>query len=295
MAENLAKRPAEIFGYPIGNQSDAAQDARQKHWCPFQENQCDKKMGVCSVEYNGEIRTICPHRFQERGSTDGVSRALEDIAVNCFGNADNIVVFPEVGLPNVGNIDYVIVKHKPMQAVVDDFVAVEIQSDSTTGTGGLNRGVHDFNKGIDLQSQSYTFGMNTYDSIKRSITQLINKGIVYEAWNAKCYWVIQEYIYANLVARYGLKKKGFSREHASVFALYDMRENGDRLTLKRTRFISTTVDEVYQAMRSNPNMPNKDEFVEKLNERLNEKLNKKLRLKFEHNVIRRQGDSPYSI
>ena len=129
--------------------------------------------------------------------------------------------------------------------------------------------------------------MNTYDSIKRSITQLINKGIVYEAWNAKCYWVIQEYIYADLVARYGLKKEGFSREHASVFALYDMRENGDRLTLKRTRFISITVDEVYQAMRSNPAMPNKDEFVEKLNEKLNKKLNKKLRLKFEHNVIRR--------
>ena len=49
MTKNLAKRPAEIFGYPIGNQSDAAQDARRKHWCPFQENQCDKKMGVCSA------------------------------------------------------------------------------------------------------------------------------------------------------------------------------------------------------------------------------------------------------
>ena len=43
MAKDLAKRPAEILGYPIGNQSDAAQDARQKHWCPFQENQCDSR------------------------------------------------------------------------------------------------------------------------------------------------------------------------------------------------------------------------------------------------------------
>ena len=46
--------------------------------------------------------------------------------------------------------------------------------------------------------------MNTYDTIKRSITQLLNKGIVYEAWGVKCYWVIEEYIHANLVRRYGL-------------------------------------------------------------------------------------------
>ena len=35
MANKKARRPAEIFGYPIGDQSDAAQDARQNHWCPF--------------------------------------------------------------------------------------------------------------------------------------------------------------------------------------------------------------------------------------------------------------------
>ena len=286
MAKKKAGRSAEIFGYPIGNQSDAAQGARQEHWCPFREELCKKKsrlikypFGVCSVEYDGGIRTICPHRFEERGSIDGMSRILENIAVDYFGNTDDIVVCSEVRLPNVGNIDYVIVKHKPMQAVVDEFVAVEIQSDSTTGTRGLVDGIRDFCEGRDLQSQSYKFGMNTYDSIKRSITQLINKGIVYEAWNSKCYWAMQEYIYKNLVERYGLKKDGFSSEHASVFALYDMVLNDDRLTLTPTRFVSTTVEEIYQAMRNNPAIPNKDEFVEKLNEKLNEKLRDKLSIR----------------
>ena len=232
----------------------------------------DFPFGVCSVEYDGGIRTICPHRFEERGSIAGVSRVLEDIAVHHFGNTDNIVVFPEVRLPNVGNIDYVVVKHKPMQSKVDEFVAVEFQSDSTTETGGLVRGIRDFYEGGDVQSQSYKFGMNTYDSLKRAITQLMNKGIVYEVWNAKCYWVIQEYIYANLVSRYGFKKDGFSPKHTSIFALYDMVPNGDRLTLAPTRFISTTVEEVYQAMRNNPAVPNKDAFVEKLNEKLRLKL-----------------------
>ena len=49
--------------------------------------------------------------------------------------------------------------------------------------------------------------MNTYDTIKRSITQLLNKAIVYEAWGVKCYWVIEEYIHTNLVRRYGLQNE----------------------------------------------------------------------------------------
>lgn len=275
MAESLGRRPAEIFGYPVENRSDAAQNVRRQHWCPFREGRCDKKsrlidfpFGVCSVEYDGGIRTICPRRFEERGSIGGVARVLENIAVHYFGNTDNIVIFPEVKLPNVGSIDYVIVRHKPMQSAVEEFVAVEFQSDSTTDTRGLVGGIRDFCEGHDLPSRSYKFGMNTYDSIKRAITQLMNKGIVYEAWNSKCYWVIQEYIYANLVARYGFKSGGFSPEHASIFALYDMAPNDNRLTLKHTRFISTTVEEVYQAMRHKPLMPAKDEFVKTLNRKL---------------------------
>ena len=195
MAENLNRRPAEIFGYPIGNRSAAARDARQKYWCPFRDGPCIKKsrlidfpFGVCSVEYDGDIHTICPQRFEEIGSTEGVPRVLEDIAVHYFGNTDNTVVFSEVRLPNVGNIDYVIIKHKPMQA------------------------------------------------------------------------------------RYGFKSDGFSPQHSSIFALYDMVTNGDCLTLTPTRFISTTVEEVYQAMRNNPAVPNKDAFVEELNKKLRLKL-----------------------
>ena len=81
--------------------------------------------------------------------------------------------------------------------------------------------------------------MNTYDSIKRAITQLMNKGIVYEAWNAKCYWVIQEYIYANLVARYGFKKDGFSPKHASVFAFV---RHGDKRRLLDADTYSLHID-----------------------------------------------------
>ena len=151
MSENLGNRPSEIFGYPTWNQSGEARDARRRHWCRFQDRTCNKKsrmidfpFGVCSATHGGGVRAICPHRFDESGSIDGVSRVLEDIASHYFGDFDNTVIFSEVRLPSVGNIDHVLVRHKPMRPEVDDFVSVEFQSDSTTSTGELVQAIRDF-------------------------------------------------------------------------------------------------------------------------------------------------------
>ena len=275
MTANRGKRPAEIFGYPIRDQTPEARRVRSAHQCPFKGRTCGKQsrlldipFGVCSAELNGQVRALCADRFTQQGSFAGVPRVFENIAKHHFGDTNNIVFFPEFKLPNVGNIDYVIVRHKAMSPVVDDFVAVEFQADSTTSTGRLVGAMNDFMGGEDVTGQSYQFGFNTYDSIKRAMTQLMNKGIVYETWGSKCYWVMQDYIYQNLVTRYGFKKDGYSPEHATRFALYDIVTNGERLDLEPTRFISTTVDEVYQAMRKNPRMPRKDHFVQRLNDRL---------------------------
>jgi hypothetical protein len=272
-------RPAEIFGYPVWNRSAKAQRVRQRYLCPFVNDRCNKQsrlldypFGVCSVEHHGRINTTCPRRFEEPGAMEGIPHVLEDIASHYFGDLHNIIPFPEVKLPKVGTIDYVLVRHKPMKAEVDDFVAVEFQADSTTGTGQAVQGLRDFVAKRDVQALTYSFGMNTYDTIKRSMTQLLNKGIVYEAWDIKSYWVIQEYIYSNLVNRYGLKREGYSPAHASRFALYNLVRKGDRLTLVSSHIVSTTVDEVYQAMRHNPSLPGKDEFVQVLNTKLKAKL-----------------------
>ncbi|MBM3134280.1 MAG: hypothetical protein FJZ89_03140 [Chloroflexi bacterium] len=279
VTKNIGNRPAEVFGYPADNRSDEAQSARQRHWCPFTDHACSKKsrlidhpFAVCSVAHHGNFYAICPLRFEERGSIEGIPRILEDVALHYFGNFNNVIPFPEVRLPNVGSIDYVLVRHKPMKAEVDDFVAIELQTDSTTSTGELVQGLRDFVAGQDVRGRVYRFNMNTYDTIKRSITQLLNKGVVYEAWEVKGYWVIQEYIYANLVKRYGFKQEGYSPEYACRFALYDLEQKGDRLALTARRFVSTTVDEVYQAMRNNPGLPNKDRFVMALNDKLQAKL-----------------------
>ena len=125
MTERSGNRPAEVFGYPIWNQSEGAHDARKRHWCPFLDRPCNKRsrlidypFGVCSAVHGGEFCTICPRRFEEQGTIEGVSRVLEDIALHCFGGFRDTVVFSEVRLPNVGSIDYVLVRHKPMKPKV---------------------------------------------------------------------------------------------------------------------------------------------------------------------------------
>jgi len=275
-------RLAEVFGYPVHNRTSQAQTMRDRHWCPFVDEMCIKRsrllsypFGVCSVEHHGVIETTCPRRFEERGATEGIPRVLEDIARHYFGDFNNVIPFAEVRLPHVGTIDYVLIRHKPLKAEVDDFVTVEFQTDSTTGTGQIVQALRDFVAGEDISQRSYTFGMNTYDTIKRSVTQLFNKGIVYESWAIKCYWAIQAYIYANLVNRYGLKQEGYVPEHASRFALYDLVPQNDCLTLTAPRFVSTTVDEIYQAMRNNPGLPDKDGFVKVLNSKLQSRLSVK--------------------
>jgi hypothetical protein len=128
MAKNSGSRPAEIFGYPTDNVSEEAQQTREQHWCPFVNQICNKKsrlidypFGVCSVEHRGEINSICPRRFEERGTIKRVSRVLEDIALHYFGDFNNTIPFSEIKLPNVGTIDYVLVRHKRMEAEVEDF------------------------------------------------------------------------------------------------------------------------------------------------------------------------------
>jgi hypothetical protein len=49
------------------------------------------------------------------------------------------------------------------------------------------------------------------------------------------------------------------------FGPYNLVPQGSRLTLQHNRYVSTTVEEVYQAMRHNPGLPNKETFVSVLN------------------------------
>lgn len=262
------KHPAEVFGHPIDVDSGEARDHRKRHWCPFADDECDKKsrlidypMGVCSVQYGEEVIALSPTRFLQ----DRI--IFYDIADHHFNTRDNLLIFSEVsipGAPNLGTFDYVMVEHRPLSSEVKDFVAIEFQTGQTTNTGALVQALEDFMHGKDIRGTSYGFGLNLADIWKRTFTQVLTEGIVMERWGHKIYWVVQEPIYQDFLNRYKLHDMMYESSHNTIFAIYDLRRVGDEYRLHQTRIESSTIDDLFDAFRTNLEVPPKEVFVRKL-------------------------------
>ncbi len=265
----MSKYPSEIFGYPNYVRDQQATQVRDRHWCPFVDKVCYKQsrlidypFGVCSVHATGKDIAVCPRRFLDRHAV------FTDIALHHFNTIHDILVFPEVGLEHVGSFDFVMVKHRPMSLEIEDFAVIEFQTGQTTGTGELVKGLKAFMAGEDVTYRSYNFGVNYYDIWKRTFTQVLNKGIILENWGRKIYWVIQEPVYAYFENRYNLQQLGFSAEHSTVFALYDLKRTAERFELVATRKISSTIDDLFAAFRNNPDIPPVGKFMATLEKKI---------------------------
>ncbi len=266
------KNPNEIFAYSVNNRNKTVKKARKRHYCRFIEKICDKKsrlinypMGVCSVNYGDSKPIICPHRFLE----DNI--VFKNICKSAFGTIDNILLFSEVRLTGVGTFDFVLIKHKPISNEIEDFCVVEFQSDSTTGTGKLVHALKDFINGANVIKKSYAFGMNTYNTIKLSYMQMLVKGQVMEAWDKNIYWVMQEFVFANMVNRFKLKDLQLDNKLNTHYHIYDLDKNKDidKLILKRKQ--STTVANLITAF-THQQTPSIDKFLNKLEEKIKLKV-----------------------
>ncbi|MBI4764924.1 MAG: hypothetical protein HY787_10005 [Deltaproteobacteria bacterium] len=276
----MAKYPSEIFGYYWKDSSIEAKSAREAHNCPFHDSQCYKKsrlvdypFGVCTAYTDGQEIALCPRRFLEKGII------FRDISKDHFGSIDNILVFSEVGLPGIGNFDFIMVKHKPLSTVVEDFVVIELQTGQTTSTGKLVQGFKEFMGAGTLAPQAtYNFGINTYDIWKRTFTQILNKGIILEKWKRKIFWVVQEPIFEYFRHKYRLGSIQYDPSHTSVFLLYDLNLTDNRLVLSQTKKYSSTIDALFEAFRKNDDIPPVEKFVERLQTKVDSDLKLGLRL-----------------
>jgi hypothetical protein len=275
----MAKYPSEIFGYPYSNTGKKAKDIRSKHWCPFVDKVCYKQsrlirypFGVCSAHFNNEEVALCPRRF-----LDGYA-VFTDLAEHHFKTVNDILVFPEIRLKDVGSFDFVMVKHKSMSFEIEDFVAIEFQTGQTTGTGKLVEGLKDYVSGKTVHNKSYGFGLNLYDVWKRSFTQILNKGVIMEHWQKKIYWVVQEPVYKYLETRYNLKSLDLQPDHSTVFALYDLKRTPEIFELVASRKVSASMDSLFAAFRNNTIMPSVEEFVTALKQKIQTKAQISLRL-----------------
>jgi hypothetical protein len=275
----MAKYPAEVFGHQARSAQERVKKGSKKYWCPFVDDKCNKQsrlvkypMGVCSVRYGDDTIALCPRRFLQD------STLFKDIADHHFKTRNDMVVFSEIGLSQTGTFDFVMVKHKPLSCEVEDFVIIEFQTGQTTGTGQLVQGLKDFIKGEDIRGRSYGFGLNLADIWKRSFTQILNKGIVLENWGHKIFWVIQEPVYQDFLNRYNLSGMSYDDKHATVFTIYDLKQEVDKYDLFQTRMETSTIDDLFRAFRNNPNIPSKQKFITKLNSKLKAGLELKFRL-----------------
>ncbi len=280
MSKEHSRHPLEWFGFSLDNTSEEAQISRNNRLCPFMQEvegqtstPCVKRsrllpdhpFGVCSVEYPPYgIMALCPYRFLEEG------RVFRNIAEHYFGDLHNLVLFSEVSFPSsrhLGRFDYVIVQHAPLSRRVTDFVAVEFQAAQTTSTGHLVQAVKDYLQGSDVTKRTYPFGINWADIWKRAFIQVLLKGMALEYWGKALYWVVQEAVYRNLAQRYKLPlpdEKLRSSEKAVRFALYTLQQGEGRASLQGPKWLSFDVDELFQALRYNVPLPDRNRIQEHL-------------------------------
>lgn len=258
----MAKYPSEVFGLPHYNTSNEASEIRKNHWCRFVDKVCYKQsrlinypFGVCTAHVSGKEVALCPRRFLDNHTV------FADIAQHHFKTTSDILVFSEVGLKDIGSFDFVMVKHRPMSTEIEDFVVIEFQTGQTTSTGKLVQGLKDYMAGETVESKSYDFGLNLYDVWKRTLTQILNKGVVMESWRKKIYWVVQEPVYNYFAKRYNLQTLDFQAQHSSVFALYDLTRQEHKFDLVATRKFSASMDQLFAAIRNNPNIPSVQKFL----------------------------------
>ena len=269
----MYKYPAEIFGLPSSNVDAILASMKQDRYCPFMDQQCTKTNGICSVYSQEQTVAICPNRFLES------NKVFKKIADDYFGSENNLLVFNEVYSGNraLGSFDFVIVKHRPLSNAIVDFVVVEFQTVDTTMTGELNRALADFQAGIDVTQGNYKFGLNWANVWKRCFIQILNKGRVLEQWGNKAYWVAQEPAYQHFVDSYGLAGGLHQGDTGTtVFDIYDLVSVDSDITLQHSRTQSTSIPQLLAAFSNNPDVPSKDQFIDRLQTKSRQNLTVRL-------------------
>jgi len=193
-------RPSELFGFPSENNSREATDARKNYSCPWLRQQCIKKsrligppLGVCSVFHEGKPHIICPERIAD-------IKTLDQIAQKVLNKQTGYYLLREVSLGKIGKLDFVVVEME--NDTISRFFAAERVALDTTNTREIVKARDDFFKG--QMKESYNYGINWRNVIKRTIPQIIAKGAVFEAWNTYIIWIMQDVFYDYIVKNYEL-------------------------------------------------------------------------------------------
>ncbi len=197
---------AEVFGFPIENQSSRAKRYRDNKLCPFNnivsnctKNSIEFPLGVCSLNHRGKPVVVCPIRFREDWTI------ISDVAEFIFDKKATWTHVGEVRLKDkhgksAGNIDYVLVSYDSKGRVLD-FGSLEVQSVYISGnlTGPFTAYLEDPTPKFSW-TQAFKYPKPDYlsSSRKRLIPQIIAKGSILKQWNKKQAVALQTAFYNTL-------------------------------------------------------------------------------------------------
>ena len=273
----MAKQPmAEIFGFPIDNESKRAERFRKNKLCPYgnivpncTKDKADAPLGVCSVLHNDNKVITCPVRFRE----DWI--IVENAAKFAFAPGSAWTSLSEIKLldkngASAGNIDYIVVSYDPIIHKILDFASVEVQG--VYISGNLRNAFEEYmrNPTADFEWNGKSQPHPDYlsSSRKRLIPQMLYKGGIFKTWGKKQCVVIQDSFYKTLP-----ELPEVPQENADIaWFLYDLildpKDNMYHLTLVRTVYT-----EFSQALSvvTTPKAGDINTFVNLLQTKLDEK------------------------
>ncbi|MFN0013285.1 MAG: NotI family restriction endonuclease [Saprospiraceae bacterium] len=197
---------AELFGFPIHNDSDKSRRYRDQRLCPFNnkvpnctKDKANDPLGVCSIHHGTNRVITCPIRFRE----DWV--IVENAARFFFGKGKRWTSMTEVRLTDkhglsAGNIDFILASYDEYGRLTD-FGSLEVHG--VYISGNLRNPFSEFmkNPSPDFQWRSgYNFPKPDYlsSSRKRLIPQMLYKGGIFHFWKKKQAVALQKSFFETL-------------------------------------------------------------------------------------------------
>jgi hypothetical protein len=236
---------AEVFGFPIYNQTERAIRYRENKLCPFNnivsnctKNSIEFPLGVCSLNHKDKPIIICPIRFREDW------KIISDAAAFIFEDKTTWTHVGEVRLKDkfgksAGNIDYVLVAYDDKGRVLD-FGSLEVQSVYISGnlTGPFSSYLEEPTADFSW-TQAFKYPKPDYlsSSRKRLVPQIIAKGSILKQWQKKQAVALQSAFYNTLPPLPEVDKV----DADFAFFLYDLVsiKQQKRLEIKLSRVVYT--------------------------------------------------------
>ena len=275
--QNLQNPLAEIFGFPIINETESAKRYRRERLCPFNnkvpnctKDKANDPLGVCAIFDDTKPVITCPVRFRENWVV------VENAAKFFFPEGTRWTSLTEVRLldannQSAGNIDFVIVAYDE-RGKLKDFGSLEVQA--VYISGNVRNPFESYTK-KPSKNFKWKTGFNypkpdfLSSSRKRLVPQLLYKGGIFQSWKKKQAVALQKSFFETLPH---LPK--VTKEKADIaWYLYE-----PKFDKKNCRYSLELVDVVFTEFKSAlakisiPAVGSKDEFINFLQEKLDEKL-----------------------